>query len=346
MQKVKLSLLTVVTVCALAGCGAEQSTNIEQGMQLLEQMDYNGAIDSFEAATVYNEDEQLIYRGEGLAYMGLGDYEKAAECFLTSISYSAGKVTNLEFDTNYYLASSYYKSGKYEDAQDIYSAIIGLHEKDTDAYYLRACTFLKEGNYDAAVQDFEKAFSLDSDNLELVTSAYEEMQAAGFADEGKAYIQSFMDKSDKKLTDSQKGILYYYMEDYANARIYLDGALNGTDAKVSLMLGQTYEKLGDMNYAAVVYQTYLDANAPDAAIYNSLGNCLMKQQKYEDAFAAYEAGIESGDSACLQSLKFNQIVANEYMGNFSQAKSLITDYLNVYTDDAKAQREAQFLQTR
>ena len=62
MQKVKLSLLTVVTVCALAGCGAEQSTNIEQGMQLLEQMDYNGAIDSFEAATVYNEDEQLIYR--------------------------------------------------------------------------------------------------------------------------------------------------------------------------------------------------------------------------------------------------------------------------------------------
>ena len=34
-------------------------------MQLLEQMDYNGAIESFEAAIVYNEDEQLLYRGEG-----------------------------------------------------------------------------------------------------------------------------------------------------------------------------------------------------------------------------------------------------------------------------------------
>ncbi len=88
-----------------------------------------------------------------------------------------------------------------------------------------------------------------------MTSAYEEMQAAGFAEEGKTYIQNFMDQQDKKLTDSQKGILYYYLGDYANARIYLDGALNGTDAKVSLMLGQTYEKLGDMNYAAVVYQT-------------------------------------------------------------------------------------------
>ena len=138
MQKMKLGLAVALAVCILSGCGKEQNTNIEQGMQLLEQMDYNGAIESFEAAIVYNEDEQLLYRGEGLAYMGLGDYEQASECFLNSISYAGGNVTNLEFDTNYYLASAYYKLGKYEDAQNIYSAIIGLRDKDTDAYYLRA----------------------------------------------------------------------------------------------------------------------------------------------------------------------------------------------------------------
>lgn len=336
----------VAAVCILAGCGAQQNTNTQQGMELLEQMDYNGALESFEAALVYNEDEQLIYRGEGLAYMGLGDYAQAAENFLNSISYAGGSVTDLEFDTNYYLAAAYYKQGQYESAEEIYTAIIGLRGKETDAYYLRACTYLKEGYYDAAKQDFEKAFSLDADNLDLVTSAYEEMQAAGYTGEGKSFIQDFMDKGEKKLTDSQKGILYYYLEDYANARIYLDGALNGSDAKVSLMLGQTYEQLGDMNYAAVVYQTYLDNNTPDAAIYNNLGNCYMKQEKYEEALAAYEAGIEIGDSACIQSLRFNRIVANEYLGNFTEAKSLITEYLSVYTDDAAAQREAQFLSTR
>ena len=68
-------------------------------------------------------------------------------------------VTDLEFDTNYYLASTYYKLGKYEDAQNIYSAIIGLRDKDTDAYYLRACTLLKESNYESALADFgEKPF--------------------------------------------------------------------------------------------------------------------------------------------------------------------------------------------
>lgn len=345
MRKYKICLI-VAAVCMLGGCGAQKNTNIEQGMQQIEQLDYNAAIESFEAAIVYNEDSQLLYRGEGLAYMGLGDYEKAVECFLTSISYANGNVTGLEFDTNYYLASAYYKLGKYEDAEKVYSAIIGLHPKDIDAYYLRGCTLLKEGYYDSAIVDFEKAFSLDPDNLELLTDAYVEMQAAGFGEEGKTYIQNFMDKEDKRLTDSEKGILYYYLEDYANARIYLDGALNGNDAGISLMLGQTYEKLGDMNYAAVVYQTYLDANTPDAAIYNSLGTCLMKQGKYDEALKAYEAGIDLGDSACLQSLKFNQVVANEYLGNFSQAKSLLDEYLASYPDDTKAKRESEFLQTR
>lgn len=345
-NRIILSLALFAVTGVLGGCGAQQNTNVEQGMQLVEAMDYQAAIESFEAAIVYHEDNQLIYRGEGLCYMGLGDYEKAVESFLTSIQYADGNVTNLEYDTNYYLASAYYKLGRYEEAEKIYSAIIGLRSKEKDAYYLRACTLLKEGYYDAALQDFEKAFSLDADNLDLVTSAFEEMLAAGFEEEGKVYIQSFMEAQDKKLSDSQKGVLYYYLGDYANARIYLDGALNGTDAKVSLMLGKTYEKLGDMNYAAVVYQTYLDSNAPDASIYNSLGNCLMQQEKYEDALSAYEAGIEIGDSASIQSLKFNQVVANEYLGHFDRAKSLLTDYLKIYTDDANAKREALFLQTR
>ena len=108
-------------MCMLTGCGNEvKNTNINKGMEQLEQMDYNGALESFEAALVYKEDEQLIYRGEGLANMGLGDYETATECFLNSISYAEGNVTDLEFDTNYYLASAYYKLGKYEEAEKIY----------------------------------------------------------------------------------------------------------------------------------------------------------------------------------------------------------------------------------
>ena len=60
-----------------AGCGAVSSENTDQGMQLIEQMDYEGALVSFDAAAANHEDMQLICRGQGLAYMGLTDYENA-----------------------------------------------------------------------------------------------------------------------------------------------------------------------------------------------------------------------------------------------------------------------------
>ena len=155
-----------------------------------------------------------------------------------------------------------------------------------------------------------------------------------------------MEKKDKSLNDGEKGVIYYYLEDYENARIYLDTFVNGNDPELSLILGQTYEKLGDMNYATVVYRTYLDSNAPDAALYNSLGVCLMRQQKYEEAVTALESGIAIGNSDYLQELRFNLIVANEYLGKFSEAKTMMQEYLQVYPDDAQAKKENEFLKTR
>lgn len=347
ISKITKGMLAVMTSFMLTACtGEPQTTNITQGMQQIQEYDYEGALESFEAALVYGEDSQLIYRGIGLAYMGQGLYEEAAENFLTSISFAEGNVTNLEYDTNYYLASAYYKQGKYQEAEKIYSAIIGLRSKETDAYFLRACTRLKEGAYEQAIADFQQAFRLQPDNLDLVTDAFVEMSAAGYENEGQTFLQTFMEEKNKNLADAQKGILYYYMGDYANARTYLDGTLNKGDAKVSLILGKTYEELGDMNYATVVYQTYLDNAAPDAAINNSLGECLMAQGKYEEALAIFTAGIDMGDTAYLQSLKFNQIVAYEYLSDFTTAKNLMQEYIANYPDDSKAKREYEFLQTR
>ena len=349
LKKVILKACVTTFFIALSLCGCQKkqdNVNISKGMELLEQYDYQGALECFETAALYNEDEQLYNRGEGLAYMGLGDYASAEAAFLESISFAEGNLGGLEYDTNYYLATACMKQGKYKEAQDIYSAIIAMKKKETDAYYLRACSLLKQNNYEEAKADFEKAFALEPKNLELVTDAYVEMAAAGFETEGKAYLQEIIQKKDKSLKDGEKGIIYYYLEDYTNARTYLDAFVSGDDPEMSLILGQTYEKLGDMNYAASVYQTYLDKNAPDAAIYNSLGICLMNQQKYQEALEKFQAGIDMGNSAYLQNLKFNMIVTYEHLGNFAQAKALMEEYLKAYPDDENAKREYEFLQTR
>lgn len=342
-----MSILAAAAAVCLFGCGNKtKDANIKQGMELVEQYDFQGALACFDLARLNKEDLQLTSRGEGLAYMGLGDYASAETAFLESIQNGGNMLTALEYDTNYYLASAYIKQGKYADAEKIYSAIIALKSKELDAYYLRACVLLRQNDYEGAVADFEKAFSLAPDNLGLLTDAYVEMQAAGFGEEGKTYLSQFMEQKGKKLSDAERGTIYYYLEDYQNARTYLDGVLNGSDAAKSLILGQTYEKLGDLNYATVVYQTYLSGNEPDAAIYNNLGMCLIKQEKYDEALAAFEAGLNVEGADYAQELKYNQIAANEYLGNFSQAKSLMEEYLQIYPDDAKAKREYEFLQTR
>lgn len=347
IQKIKMSILAASAAVCLFGCGNKaEDTNVKQGMERIEQYDFQGALECFDLARLGKEDLQLTSRGEGLAYMGLGDYASAESSFLESIQNGGNTLTELEYDTNYYLAAAYIKQGKYEDAKNIYSTIIDLKSKELDAYYLRACVLLRQNNYEEAVADFEKAFSLDPDNLTLVTDAFVEMQAAGFGGEGKTYLTEFMEQKGKKLSDGERGTIYYYLEDYQNARTYLDGFLNGNDAEKSLILGQTYEKLGDLNYATVVYQTYLSANEPDAAIYNNLGMCLVKQEKYDEALEAFEAGLDIEGADYMQELQYNRIVANEYLGNFSQAKSLMEEYLQTYPDDAKAKREYEFLQTR
>lgn len=347
VRTAKTGAMVFCLMLFMGGCSKKAAdTNIASGMELVEQYDFQGAMSCFEQALLNNEDSELAYRGQGIACMGLGNYADAEAAFLKSIESAGRRLTALEYDTNYYLASAYMKQGKYAQAEEIYSAVIALRKKELDAYYLRGCARLRQSRYEEAVEDFEKAFSLDSDDLELLTDAYVEMQAAGFGDQGQTYLKEFMAAKEKKLSDGERGILYYYLEDYENARIYLDSFVKGKDPKLSMILGQTYEKLDDMNYAAIVYQSYLDENEPNAAIYNSLGVCLMRQEKYEEAVEAFESGIALGTSDSVQELRFNMIVANEYSGNFAQAKKMMQEYLQAYPDDARAKRENEFLKTR
>ena len=347
MHTAKTGAVVFCMMLFLGGCGKKAAdTNIASGMELVEQYDFQGAMSFFEQALLNNEDFELAYRGQGIACMGLGNYAEAETAFLKSIESAGQHLTALEYDTNYYLASAYMKQGKYAQAEEIYSAVIALRKKELDAYYLRGCARLRQNRYEEAVEDFEKAFSFDSDNLELLTDAYVEMQAAGFGEQGQTYLKEFMAGKEKKLSEGEKGILYYYLGDYENARIYLDSLIKEKDPKISMILGQTYEKLEDMDYAAIVYQSYLDENEPNAAIYNSLGVCLMHQEKYGEALEAFESGIALGASDYLQELKFNTIVAYEYSGDFAQAKKRMQEYLQVYPDDARAKKENEFLKTR
>ena len=155
-----------------------------------------------------------------------------------------------------------------------------------------------------------------------------------------------MDAGTKGMTNYEKGRICYYLEDYENARTYLEKAREEGGYEAALFLGKTYEILGDLNYAISVYNSYLENEEPNARMLNQLGLCKMRAEDYAGALTAFQSAINIEDNGMMQTLKMNEIVAYERLGQYEEAASRMSSYLSSYPDDEAAKREYEFLKTR
>lgn len=332
---------------APAATTAGTVTNMEAGMQAVADRDYQTALTSFDAAIAGGEDKRLAIRGKGIAYIGMTDYLQAIDNLEECLSYGSGVITDIDYDINYYLAAAYGKSGEYEKAERAYSAILALRPNETDAYYLRGSMRLSMNLYDKAKEDFDKMISLEPHNYDRLIRVCEVLQDLGYKEAGQEYLNEALKEREAKMSSYDKGRIYYFLEDYQQAYLNLEEAKANGSAEVYLYLGKAYEATGDYNYAINnVYASYLSKNDGDARIYNQLGLCYMKQKDYEAALTAFQNAMAIEGNGIMQTLQFNEIVAYEYLGDYTKAQVLIDAYLKSYPDDEAAQRESGFLTTR
>lgn len=341
-----LVCLVAATLSGITGCSNTTATNINAGMDAIDIMDYETALASFEKAIVTGEDKEEAYRGQGLALMGLTQYEEAQKALLEALNCHIGGPDVLAFDINYYLAASYYKTGDLDQATEVYTAILALQPKEIQAYYLRGCAELESDQYEKAVSDFESAMQLAPQDYDLFIDIFLNLDKNGYTDAGTAYLQKLLDENSEKMNLYDQGRICYYLKDYENARNHLEEArLDSNDANIIIMLGKTYEALGDNNYAATIYAGYLK-EVEHADIWNRLGLCRMELGDYQAALEAFQSGMKLNDSQMMQTLYYNEIVSYEYLQQYNQAIVSMEAYLEKYPDDAKALREYEFLKTR
>ena len=341
------ALLAVSMV--LGGC-AKENTKINEAMQAVEKLEYSNALTLFEQAIVEKEDLELAYRGQGLCYLGMTEYEQAIASFEKALSHAGMFVTDTEVDINYYLATAQYKNGDNAAALETLNAIAGMREKQSEVYYLRGLIKMENGDYENSVADLDTALSRSKGDTTMAIRIYQVFADHGHNEEGKAYLSAALKDHENSMSDYEKGSIYYYMEDYENAKDCLEKAKSDgrkEDSGTVLMLGKTYEQLGDSNYAAGVYKQYIEECGPNPAMYNQMGLCKLELGEYEAALNAFDSGLaieENNDY--IQQLRFNQIVAYEYLGEFEKAAALMNGYLESYPDDAQAVREYEFLRSR
>ena len=338
-------VLGVLLAVFLTGCGSG-SGKTEEAMELVKNLDYAGALSVFQAAEEAGENERLIARGRGIAHMGLTEYEQAVECFQEALAASNGLVEAVDFDLNYYLAAAYIKNGQFREAENAYDAILALRPEEKAAYFLRGCARLELSEFEGARADFDKVISMDSRNYERLIEIYEVLAHHGYKEVGQEYLTNALESGSKQMNAYESGRIYYYLEEYQKAYIALEEAKENGDAESFLYLGRAYEATGDYNYASSVYSSYLTKEGPNAEVYNQLGLCEMTKGEYQKALEAFQAGLQIEDSGYVQTLRFNEIVAYEYLGDYQKAAVLLQSYLKTYPDDEKAKREMDFLSTR
>ncbi|MCH5256399.1 MAG: tetratricopeptide repeat protein [Lachnospiraceae bacterium] len=347
MSKLKLIAAGTALLILCTGCGAAKDPdNLTSGMEAVQNLEYNDALDYFKDALSDGEDERQVCRGYGLAYMGLSRYEDAITYFEKALQLSNGTPGNIDYDINYYLATAYFRNNQSEDAISTYDAILALRPKEKEAYYLRGCVKLYSGNFEGAKQDFDNTIALDKDDYNRLIQIYNVLTDNGYKDIGREYLQQAITENEKSMDNYDIGRIYYYLEDYENAREYLLKVKISSDYEAALYLGRTYEALGDYNYASSIYNDYTLIDQSKAEIYNQLGLCRIQMGEYEQALSSFKEGMSIEGNEIMQSLKFNEIVAYEYMEDFKTAAALMGDYLKSYPDDESAQREYKFLKTR
>lgn len=347
-RKITISMLTILGVLALGGCAKgenKKSDDVSLGMAAIQEASYDTAVEYFNHSIEEKKKLQLAYRGLGMAYMNLGEYEAARDSFIQALQQGSFFVNDIEEDISCYLASAYYKMGDYENAIATYTNVLQISKKNDDLYYLRGVVQLEAGNLEAAIQDFDKSVSLNAKDCDRYINIYKALAQAGEKERGKTYLE----QSSSLLKDKQtyeKGRILYYMEDYNGAVSILESLSEAGDNGATLYLGKSYEALGDMNYAASLYEKYLQTDETNGEVYNQLGLCKVNMGEYETALSCFQKGIATGDGEVMQELLFNEASAYEYVSDFSTAKTKFSEYLAKYPNDEVAKREYEFLKTR
>lgn len=343
-RKITAALLAGCALLLLAGCGSKSKELYEQASADLEKGHYEDAIAGYEE--VITEEAYLAeaYRGQGIAYYETGEYVKASEAFANALK-QEGTGKAFQKDVLLYQAASCYKEGMYDNAWDASVAALELKE-DAEALLMNGRIALARDDYDSASESFDAAYE-EEPTFDMALWIYQAYLDRDMEADGTAYLERVLEKKPKKAEDyCSRGKVYYYMQDYENARAELLEAVDEGSEEAKLLLGKVYLAMNDTANARAMYQSYVDVETKAAQGYNGLALCSIADEDYDAALDYVQKGLRAAQTEEVRELMYNEAVIYEKKLDFQTAYEKFAEYLKLYPDDEAAVKEYQFLKSR
>lgn len=330
----------------LTGCGGENQKTYEQANADLEEANYDYALNEYQACISAGYKLAQSYRGSGIVKLRTGDYQGAIDDLTNALNDEKTGKSDRK-DLLEYRAAAELKAELYDQAMADCQTLAEDYSLNANDYYLTGCVALAMDSYDEASSNFSEAYGSDS-TYEMAIQIYEAYLGQDMEADGTRYLEAAL-KTEAKTADDycERGKVYYYMDDYENARTELTTAADKGSTEATLILGMVYMAQGDTSNARSFYQQYIDADGDDPAKgYNGLALCDISDGDYDSALQNISQGLGDATSDEMRDLLFNEIVAYEKKMDFSTALSKAQEYVQTFKDDDAAAKELTFLQSR
>lgn len=380
-----LTLAGVMLLLCLAGCGKAEE-HYENGLASFGAGDYENALLYFSQAIDENPEKAEYYIEQGYTYIALERYEEARKTLESAIVeqdlvltrqnnkrarrgigisyYKEGKYTEakeyfakaleeellpeLTADIRMYLADTLECEGDYAAAIAMYDTLLAEQKDYAAGYRARAYMSYVLGEYEKSLADYDAAIALTPEDFDLYFGKYNVLEKLGRAQEQVALLEVITGIENPSAEDAYfMAKAHYFSGELDTALTGLTAALENGYEDAHYYIGEIYHKRSNYGEAGFHYQQYIDGGgAKDAAAYNQLGICLMKQERFTEALEVIRAGQKLSDPHCGKQLLFNEVVVLEKMGEFEKAYEAAVNYRKQYPEDERIRRELEFLATR
>lgn len=325
---------------------------IDYGLSLIKLERYEEALNVFDKAYVnkniiiVNRNNKRLYRGKGITYYHMMEYDKAIVEFKKALEIN--ELSGLDMDILYYIGSSQMTVGLYEEAINTYSRLIKLDSKSAEVYNSRALCYRSQGDFEKSLTDYDAAIRMEPGNYSHYFGKYyllTENSDVANASEVLVKASELVTKTSEDQYNLAK--VHFYQGDYEVALSELSEGFKNGFTEAYYYIGEIYRIKKDYPKAIYYYDIFIkegEISAPH--VYNQIASCLIKTGDYTQALEYLEKGIAFNHAGSMQTLKKNEIVTYECLGEFDKVKEKLSQYITVYPTDKEAAREAQFVETR
>lgn len=292
------------------GTEQQQETTAEelvrQGIELMDQAQYETAIEKFNEALQRDRNLQQAYSYRGTAQYMLGNYDEALQS-----SRRALQLDDNDANAHFIIGEIHYDREQDDNAFEHYLRAAELDPANAYAVYKMGVILLLKEKYEDSIRHF--LVSIDMGSLDPITmrNAYYNV---GLANEKIYNLSLNEEESNQNAFDLAQrsykvaitmdpsfveayitlGQLFYKAEDYDNALEYLKRGerVDDTNFQIQFKIGNVYSAMKDYEQAETYYKNAAALNANNYNALFNLANTQLNLEKYEEAADNFVSAME------------------------------------------------------